>query len=66
MTRKRFVKLVMSHGSSRDMANQFAKVCVEHNVPYEVVANTLETRKVCGTEDLVEYFIFSKSKEKTQ
>lgn len=35
MTRKRFIKLVMSHGVSRNRAIKIAKAFNANNVPYE-------------------------------
>lgn len=45
MTRKRFIKLLMSHGISRNKAVKIAADYNSRNVPYET-AYVRETRKV--------------------
>lgn len=64
MTRKRFVKLAMSHGWTRNEANNLAKICVEHNIPYWVGCVPLSGHKVCGTENLVRFCFWAFSKNK--
>lgn len=58
MTRKRFVKLAMSHGNSKNFANQLAKMCMEYNIPYEIGATPLKSHAVRGAEGLVRCFFW--------
>lgn len=58
MTRKRFVKLAMSHGWDRNGANFLAKFCFKHNVPYEIGATPLNTYVFRGNETLARCFFW--------